>query len=147
MQTEKEAQLAEAQWWDALDAFQADCPDIPKDSKGHGYRYASLPAILKVVRPVLRRHGMVVTWSTCSAPDGAIEVKCLLRHGGGHLCYGSMTIHPDQVVSAGGRMAKVQALGAAVTYGKRYTMNALLGLEPDDDPDAASQDTKGHDDF
>ena len=130
----------QSQWWESLGRFQAECPDIPKDSRGHGYRYASLPNLLGVVRPVLAKHGFVARWSTSPVEGGGVEVTCWLRHKAGHIQTASIAIHPKQV---GGRMSEVQAVGAGITYAKRYALTSLLGLEPDEDSDGTASGRAG----
>ena len=45
----------------AVAAFQQECPTIHKGTKGYGYSYADLPAILDVINPLLQKHGLGFT--------------------------------------------------------------------------------------
>ena len=45
----------------AVAAFQQECPTIHKGTKGYGYTYADLPAILEVINTLLQKHGLVFT--------------------------------------------------------------------------------------
>jgi hypothetical protein len=45
----------------ALAAFQQEVPVIHKGTQGFGYSYSDLPAIFKVINPLLAKHGLGFT--------------------------------------------------------------------------------------
>lgn len=112
---------------------QGEFPNIDLDSKGHNYKYASLPAILKTVRPILNKHGVFLTqWVGAGEDPSAITLTTELRHG-------------DEVYSAtmlakvdDGRIKGVQAIGSTITYLRRYQICAMLGIAGDEDDDGVS---------
>lgn len=117
-------------------AFQQAMPPLAKDAQGHGYRYISLGALMARVQPVLNEHGLTVHHKLGPADEGGMSVQCVLTHAAtGEVATSAMVWTSIQGI--GGRMSLAQAWGAAVTYARRYTMLALLGLAPDEDEDAA----------
>lgn len=97
---------------------------------GAKYRYASLPHIMEVITPALRRHGFAVSWRT-SEEGHNITVTCLLSYCG-HDEKCSRTAPPD---NKGGKSA-VQSSQSTVTYLQRHTLLSLLGVVTGDAPDA-----------
>ncbi len=113
---------------------QAEMPAIPKNhvnpfSKS---KYADLTDIMNVVRPVLNANGLFLT-QTLNRDPGASDVLVeteIFNANGDSICGGLIA-----VPLVGNNPA--QALGAASTYGKRYSLCALLGISADDDSDGA----------
>lgn len=115
----------------ALAKAQAEFPKIRFDSEakmregGKPYRYASLEAILEVVRPVLNRHGVFLTQETAHH-DGVVSVTTkLVNQDGVHAC----TL--EAPLPRGG----FHDMGSAITYLRRYSLASLLGVSADEDED------------
>ena len=53
----------------ALIAVQAKIKDPEKNTKGYNYKYADLPSVLQLVRPVLTEHGLCVTQLLTQSDD------------------------------------------------------------------------------
>lgn len=129
-------------FFEALRRAQDEMPEIPKrhqasivtkSGAAFSYRYAALEDITRVVRPVLARHGLSYAWDVTQA-EGALIVTCVLRHVDGHEERASFPVPVD----SGARMSAAQANGAALTYGRRQSLIAVLGLTTaDDDVDGA----------
>lgn len=118
----------------ALTQAQAELknPYNTADNPFYKSKYAPLPDILNAVRPVLAKHGL----SIIQAPKGegtSIGVDTLILHSSGQyiLC------EPYYLPVA---KADAQTAGGAVTYARRYSLNAVLGIsgEEDDDGNGAS---------
>ena len=123
--------LAEALW-----KAQQEFPAIGKDSTNPHFKnkYASLDAIIATVRPILATYGLSLTQNSEATSEGkALNVFTTLVHQSG----ASVT------ACAYVPLAKQDAQGAggALTYGRRYSLSALLCLatEDDDDGHRASQ--------
>lgn len=116
---------------EALVAALAQLSNPVKDAKADtgrfSYTYATLPAILDLVRPILAAHGLAVTQDVAIA-DGALMVTTTLRHVSGD------RVDFGPIVGRAG--ADWQALGSAITYARRYALTAALGIAADDDDDA-----------
>jgi hypothetical protein len=93
--------------------------------------YALFEDINEAVRPILAEHGFALSFRTGLAADGRVTVTGILSHRDGHREETTMVLPHD---STGSKNA-VQAIGSSTSYGKRYTMVALLNIT-----------TKGEDD-
>jgi hypothetical protein len=115
--------------WEALSEFQRRCPPIGFDNEGQvgtrTYGYATLPAILRKTRPLLRDLGLLVTQR---AMGRSIETTVV------HLETGERITSSLELTD----VADMQKLGSAVTYGRRYDYCLLLGIAPDEDDDGAA---------
>lgn len=121
---------------EAFYAIQGELPDIRKDSvadRGNAGRtlYANLKTVTDAVLPLLQEHGLI--WSTQPTMLGD---KPVLRYELTHLTH---TEHNPQ--QRGGNYPifgdnKPTSFGAAITYGRRYALCAILGLTPDNEEDA-----------
>ena len=97
--------------------------------------YALWEDINEVLRPLLARHGFVLSFRTGQEGD-AVVVTAVLDHRDGHQEATSLRLPPDVGVDRN----SVQAVGSSVSYGKRYTACALLTITTrgeDDDARAA----------
>lgn len=129
------ARQAETQFAEALAEMQAELPSIGERGDAAGrYTYALWEDINSQIKPILKRHGFALTFRTETGDK--VKVTGVLFHRAGHREETSVTLAPD----ASGNKNAVQAMGSAVSYGKRYTAGALLNLTShgeDDDAYAA----------
>jgi hypothetical protein len=126
---------------EAMAAFQKECPSIKKTStaniatRGGGkfsYTYADLDEIASVVNPVLARHGLSYSFDSKLDKD-FLTCICTVRHVNGHSVPSTFTL-PTASESA---MSAQQKVGAALTFAKRQSLSAALGITTtDDDTDA-----------
>lgn len=119
------------QLYGALASAQGEFPEIPKTKQGHGYKYAAMADILRAVRPILSKNGLAVFQSI----SGDVLVTTLAHKGGATL----VSQYP-LVQDGTGRMNNIQRMGAALTYARRYSLTALLGVAADEDIDASDVD-------
>ena len=103
--------------------------------------YARYEDIEAYCRPVLARHGFILTHRTEARPNGGLNVTGVLTHRGPHGVYeetATLPLPPDP----SGSKNDVQAVGSAMTYGRRYTTTALLNLIfEDEDTDGRPPET------
>lgn len=99
-------------------------------------KYAPLPDILNQVRPVLNKHDLFITQSTGSNEEGIpyIETKVYHTVTCQSMTSGRLYLPPDN--------QKVQGVGSAITYGRRYQLAAFLGISSEDDNDANNPEDK-----
>lgn len=119
----------------ALSNFQQEVPIILKDSQGYGYLYADLPAIFKVINPLLAKNGLGFS----QAINGT-ELETIIFHIESGETLTSKTAIPQGVQLKG--MNDFQVLGSAITYIRRYALSAMLGLVTDKDTDASGEQVK-----
>lgn len=121
----------------ALAAFQAAVPSIPKTRTAtvgsYSYSYADLADTFAVIRPLLAQNGLSVTQEvTSDIRSGYVLVTTRIHHkDGASLTYGPLAI-------PGGDTP--QKVGTAITYARRYSLSAALGIVTDDDDDAVSHE-------
>jgi hypothetical protein len=117
----------------ALVKAQAEIKPIVKDSTNPAFRskYTSLDAIMEVVRPVMAKHGLFVVQSVLDTIDGehstSITVESRVIHSSGEWIAGVVQVPVMQQTSHG--------FGSALSYGRRYSLSALLSLASDEDDD------------
>jgi len=111
----------------ALAKAQGEFPEIPKDRTNEYFKskYATLDAVISATRDPLVKNNIAVTHAFTSNENGPC-VTTTLRHESGE------TIESSIPVNAGDKM---QALGSAITYAKRYNLCALLNVTADEDDD------------
>jgi len=119
----------------ALAEFQQEVPVILKDTTGYGYKYADLPAILKVINPLLKKHGLGFYQSI-----NGTDVHTVIFHVKTAEQIESSTAIPQDVKLKGSN--EFQVLGSAITYIRRYALSAMLGLITDKDTDASGEQVK-----
>jgi hypothetical protein len=114
----------------ALARFQQEVPVIHKGTKGFGYSYADLPAIFEVINPLMQKNKLGFTQLL---GDG--NIKTIIFHTeSGEMLESEVTI-PNNVVLKG--MNEFQVTGSAITYYRRYSLSAILGLVTDKDTDGS----------
>lgn len=130
----------------ALSKFQSEVKNPDKSSKGvHNAAYAPIEVVWEVARVLLGKHGLSVSHFPISQTiEGKyyIGLRSYLNHASGE------SISNDFYVPL--VVADPQKVGAALTYLKRQSVTAILGITPsDEDLDADNVDTqavkKAHD--
>ena len=113
----------------ALAAFHKDLPEVGKGAINPAFKskYADLADIVKVVLPALAAQGLAWTALPTLQDEGFVLAYRLI-HTSGESLEGSWPL-PDPT------KATPQQLGSAVTYAKRYTLSAVVGIAPDEDDD------------
>lgn len=95
-------------------------------------RYADLAGIIDATRDALTKNGLMVS-QLVSVNDG-VHVTTLLAHESGEWIRETLLMKP--------KADDPQSIGGAITYGRRYSLGAILGVasEDDDDGNAAGKD-------
>lgn len=114
----------------ALTAAQSELknPYNKADNPYFKSKYAPLHNILNDVRPVLAKHGLSVIQRPATSEDGSVGVETMILHNSGQY----IVFEPFYM-----KLAKndPQAAGSAITYARRYALNAVLGIAGEDDDD------------
>ena len=119
---------------------QAEFPTLPKDKNGYNYKYTDLDTVISTLRPILAKHNIGFMQTLTTAGNGMSAMTTRLFNAAGEWL-------EDTTPLPGISLAKgnaAQNLGAAITYMKRYTLCAMLGVSCDEDPDGKPD---GHSDF
>jgi hypothetical protein len=119
----------------ALVAFQQNVGTIHKTAKSYTNRYAPLSEVLSVVHPALCKQGLTFSHTFEPGTEGSEPILiCTLLHTSGETLKSRLPL----VIARGKN--PTQDLGSAITYCKRYTLMAILGLDADVDTDGAFAD-------
>ena len=101
-------------------------------------KYADLPAIYDVSRKALAGNGLAVVQATDIESDGSVMLVTTLMHSSGEWTRSWYPVKPVK--------NDPQGLGSAMTYSRRYTYSAIVGvaaMNEDDDGNAASGRAEG----
>src|SRR5215204_290987 len=98
---------------------------------GETFRYAPLSAGLDIVRKTLGRHNIAFVQRTeVDRDSGTVVLITTLAHGSGEWIAGAWPVCRISDLS------HPKLMGAALTYARRYSLFALVGLAGEDDLDA-----------
>ena len=110
--------------------FQAECPKISKDANNpffKGSKYATLPHILNVITPILKKNGLVIVQPVINT---CVVTKLI------HIDSGQILESVYDIVCKDA--TNPQQIGSAVSYARRYSISSILNLNIDDDDDGNS---------
>ena len=141
MQKEVMAQQAIIDFNNDFSAMSQEIPVIAHTKKSYSTTYTPLEDIVNTVRPILSKFGFSVSFNSNQQNVGFVTITCQLRHKGGHMIENALTL-PTEAVTKG--MNPMQAIGAAISYGKRYTICGILNIATtaDDDNDGFATNAK-----
>lgn len=90
-------------------------------------KYAPLDTVLNTVRPILSKHGLSII-QTPSTEENCIVVTTILIHESGEFIETEpLKLKMDKITA--------QGAGSAITYARRYSLSAVLGIASEDDDD------------
>lgn len=128
-----------------LSKFQGNVPKIThnkevfkkgKDGKpDQKYTYADLDIIMETVRPVLAKFDLSVSQDILNITVNsmpALAIETMLMHSSGQWLKAECPIIEPKEYG----YVPMQTLGALITYAKRYSICAMLGITADPDDDA-----------
>ena len=123
----------------ALVAAQKNIGKAIKDSQGYTYKYADLEEVIDTVKIPLLEQGIVIMQcpETKFNENGkaVVTVKTILLHTSGEAVENKATVTAQKT--------DAQSIGSAITYARRYSLQAILCLATaDDDGVAACQNGK-----
>ena len=118
----------------ALCAFQAEVETAKKGSSGFNYKYADFCQVIATAKPLLAKNFLSVSQSLSHTEQGFNTIVTTLLHASGQYMQ-SECIIPQ--LAAGKNMNAAQALGASISYMRRYAYQAILGMTSEDN-DAAT---------
>lgn len=114
---------------------QKAIPTIAKTSKAVYGNYANFDDIIKIVRPLLNEHNFVLIQKTQTQQGDqftSIGIVTELLHVSGEKITSDPFIVPLQAEKG---KSLAQTAGSILTYAKRYSLCALLGIATGDDTD------------
>ncbi len=98
--------------------------------------YADLSSIWEACREPLASVGLAVT-QLPAVEEGAVVVETVLLHSSGQWCSSRLRIPLAQQTA--------HAIGSAITYARRYSLAAMVGVAPEDDDAEMASTSPGPD--
>ena len=96
--------------------------------------YADLGSIIDTAKPTLGKYGLAVTQHPFNEGD-RVGVETVLTHASGEWISSSLSLPlADEKGKSGAQVA-----GSIITYLRRYTLSAVLGMYSDEDTDGNSE--------
>ena len=133
-QSNQQIAAALAKAWGSIETPKHNTSVIVKTNVGGSYEfsYTDLDGIFEAVKGVYKQHGIAVVQSAhtyiTDAGQAIVAVVTMLLHESGEWARSE----PLQVPAA----QKMQDLGGQITYMKRYSLSAMLGIATEKDDDA-----------
>lgn len=118
-------------WVAALNELRDVTRDQTANVGTYSYRFATLDAVAKQAREVLGRHDLAVQQFAHGDQLGTVSITTTVWHKSGQ----TITSPPLVFPAKGGP----QDVGSAISYARRYSLMAFLGLATDDDDGAGAQ--------
>lgn len=123
---------------EALAKAQGSYPEIPKTKTAnvgsYSYKYAGLADILNGTRKALSVNHLSVTQLITSSEKGQFLTSRLLHSSG-------QWVESNYELPRG---RSPQAFGSELTYARRYSLCALIGVEGDEDDDGKGAESEGN---
>ncbi len=124
----------------ALALAQSEFPTVEKtetaiianEKAKYSYQYANLASVLEAIRVPLSKNGLSVVQSPHTGEQNKLSVTLFLMHKSGQFMKDTFSMPIAQQTP--------QGIGSAISYARRYQLQAFLGLATDDD-DAHKADT------
>ena len=113
----------------ALSKAQAVIENVSKDKKGFNYKYADLASCLTAAKKPLSDNGLSVSQLVSQDMNGKQILITLLIHESGQWLKSIFAV--ENVVMK--QCNSLQQLGAGLTYARRYSFSAIVGLSQEDD--------------
>jgi hypothetical protein len=132
LQERWEARQARRAFDEAVAAAKSEIKPIVRNREGHNQKkYADFAAIAAAIDPILSKHGLAYRFRTTQTDK--IAVTCVVS-GFGHYEENTLVGQPD----ASGGKSPIHALGSALTYLQRYSLNQAFGLAATYDDDGVA---------
>ncbi len=120
----------------ALAKAQIEMTSAAKDSSNPFFKskYADLNSVLMACRPFLGKHGIAVTQIPDYTDKGMCLITMLIHEETGQYIKSTLPLN----VKSDGKINELQALGSAISYLRRYTIQSMCGIATDEDDDGNS---------
>jgi hypothetical protein len=88
-------------------------------------KYADLASVIDAVQAALNNNGIALVQLTHPCDNGVIVETVLIHESGEQLSGGTLHVPASKL--------DAQGYGSALTYARRYSLMAMLGIAPEDD--------------
>ena len=111
--------------------FQGDLSNASKAKQGHGYKYADLAQCIDVAKDHLKSNGLAVAQFLGKCEQGT-TLTTMMTHSSGQWMRDSFVME-KAVLQGGAGKNPAQAMGASITYMRRYSYAAICGMTQEDE--------------
>lgn len=111
--------------------FQGELSSAGKSKAGHGYKYADLAECIWEAKDLLKANGLAVA-QFMGQSDGGTTLTTMLTHSSGQWMRDTFLME-RAVLQGGAGKNPAQAMGASITYMRRYAYAAILGMAQEDE--------------
>lgn len=91
-------------------------------------KYADIAAVYSAIREPLSNNGLSIAQTMRPSDPGTVCVRTMLMHESGQWISGECVLPWD-------RQGGPQGAGSAITYARRYSLSAMIGVVSEDDDD------------
>jgi len=123
----------------ALVAAKKNMGDVRKNASNPAFKskYADLASVVEAIEPALLEAGIAPIQGVAASYNGAAEVRVetMLLHESGEFVKSILAMRPTK--------ADPQGIGSATTYARRYALQAICGVAPEDDDGNAASGQRG----
>lgn len=105
-----------------------------RSGSSYEYKYSTLEDLIAATRPALAENGLAVFNNVTMPGQNVVAVTAVIVHTSGQ------THETDPIIFQVD--GSPQATGGAITYGRRYSQSALLGVAAEDDNDAGNSEPR-----
>ena len=117
--------------------FQQQVKNPKKSAEGSGYMYMTLDDLIDYAREAMAGKGLSFSQEVRSGGNGDIELMTRIYHTSGQwLAFGPLILPRDN----GKKMNRIQQAGSSITYGRRYSLAAALGIASEADSDGLNDE-------
>lgn len=123
----------ESNYFKDLIKMMGEMKNIGVDSENafQKYKYASLSAILDTIRPILMKNNFAL-FQVVEEKDNKIYLKTSLIHESGKEQIMEIPLYWETLIASKNAWWD---RGSSMTYARRYSISALLGISADEDTD------------
>jgi len=117
----------------ALAKAQGLMGQASKDKKGYGYTYMTLNNLIDVIKKPLSENDLsfMQTHYLIKGSNPSVVTETILMHSSGQWIKSAFEI-PIAIMK---QLSAAQMAGVASTYGRRYALQAMVGIAADEDTD------------
>lgn len=115
----------------AMIAAAPEISSIGKSKQAYGYKYATLDALIDMLRSVLPKHGLWYVQMP-TRQNGVSTLTTRVIHDSGEWIEDTIEMTDTELQ---GKANDTQRVGASITYYRRYALSAIFGVSADEDVD------------
>ena len=116
----------------ALVKVQGSLPQLTPDSKGYGFKYASLPLLVDLIKPYFFENDLRLE-QALFYENNQLFLITSIKHASGQWTRDKGPIFAPKRSEVPSNKDYNQAVGTTITYMRRYALECMLGIKADKD--------------